>query len=78
MNDKQRKLLLISLFLFWISALFPPLCGGNNDNFCGVMDGFGFIFDSVKNNGIYLPTLFVEWLAIAVGYAALYFYNKDE
>jgi hypothetical protein len=77
MNSKQKKLLLSSLFIFWISASFPPLCGGNNDNFCGLMDGYGFIFGA-DNNGIYFPTLLVEWIGIAIGYIALYFYYKDE
>lgn len=77
MNQSQKRLVLVSLVLFWSTVLYVPQCGGTSANFCGAMDGYDFLFSEMMG-GIYLPTLIVEWVAIAVNYISLYFLLENE
>ncbi len=77
MNQKQKRLLIGSLILFWATVFYVPQCGGVNDDFCGMMDGYEYLLSS-SIGGVYMPALFVEWIAIAVNFICLYFLFKDE
>jgi len=75
MNKKQKRLLILTLVVFWISVIYIPECD-NINVVCDAFYGYDFIWQSVT--GVYIPFLVIAWIALLVNFVALYFYLNDE
>lgn len=76
MNSKQKKLLLVSLVMFWLTIIYQPQCDNIRGFTCNVLYEYDFFW--VRNFGVYVPSLIIEWVAIAVNFVALFFYFDDK
>lgn len=76
LNANQKKLLLVSLAMFWVTILYLPSCNSIRGGACNALDEYAFVWDYI--DGIYIPLLMVEWVAIAVNFIALYFYFDEQ
>jgi hypothetical protein len=75
MNKKQKRLLILTLVVFWISVIYIPECD-NIKVVCDAFYGYDFIWQSAT--GVYIPFLVIAWIALLVNFVALYFYLNDE
>ena len=74
MNNSQKKIIGVALFIFAISCIYAPFNININGNLVG--SGFQFIWQ-FDGEDISLKMLFLEWVAIGVITCGLVFLNKS-
>lgn len=73
---KRKNLVVVTLFLFWLTIIFLPQCGGTIQNYCEMMDGYNFIWREIDS--IYLPMLLIEWVALSVNFLTLFYFFSEK
>jgi hypothetical protein len=74
MNEEQKKVLLVSLILFFLSVIYVPEMVINK----GTSISYGWDFIWNLSYEINLKVLIIEWIGIIVLGGGLFFYFKQK